>query len=36
MKQKNLNDEDIFDKIDLSVRNKVQENRVILILESNN
>jgi len=27
-----LNDEDIFDKIDLSVRNKVQENRVILIL----
>jgi phage terminase large subunit len=27
-----LNDEDIFDKIDLSVRNKIQENRVILIL----
>ena len=27
-----LNDEDIFDKIDLTVRNKVQENRVILIL----
>ena len=27
-----LNDENIFDKIDLSVRNKVQENRVILIL----
>ena len=27
-----LNDEDIFDKIDLSVRNKVQENRVTLIL----
>jgi phage terminase large subunit len=27
-----LNDEDIFDKIDLSVRNKMQENRVILIL----
>ena len=27
-----LNDENIFDKIDLSVRNKIQENRVILIL----
>ena len=27
-----LNDEDIFDKIDLSVRNKAQDNRVILIL----
>ena len=27
-----LNDEDIFDKIDLSVRNKIQENGVILIL----
>jgi len=27
-----MNDEDIFDKIDLSVRHKVQENRVILIL----
>jgi phage terminase large subunit len=27
-----LNDEDIFDKIDLTVRNKIQENRVILIL----
>ena len=27
-----LNDEYIFDKIDLSVRNKIQENRVILIL----
>ena len=27
-----LNNEDIFDKIDLSVRNKAQENRVILIL----
>ena len=27
-----LNDEDKFDKIDLSVRNKIQENRVILIL----
>ena len=27
-----LNNEDIFDKIDLSVRNKAQDNRVILIL----
>ena len=27
-----LNDENIFDKIDLSVRNKVQDNRIILIL----
>ena len=27
-----LNNEDIFDKIDLSVRNKAQDNRIILIL----
>ena len=27
-----LMDEDIFDKIDLSVRNKIQDNRIILIL----
>ena len=27
-----LVDEDTFDKIDLSVRNKAQENRIILIL----